>query len=69
LKVLRKYFSEKRINYEIEAEFEYASCHLENKNYENSLHHFNHALELAEKEKNKKRSCEILVKIGECHKR
>jgi hypothetical protein len=24
---------------------------------------------LAEKEKNKKRSCEILVKIGECHKR
>lgn len=69
LQVLRKYTSENSINYEIDAEFEHAKCHYENKTFNNSLHHFEHALVLAEAAKFKKKVCEILVKIGECHKR
>lgn len=69
LQVLGKYSNESSLNYEIEAEFEHAANHYDNKTFKNALHHYEHALTLAEAAKFKQKVCEILVKIGECHKR
>lgn len=68
LKVIRTYISNKSIKLEMEAEFEHANCYFDSELYENALNHFNHALILAECEKYKRKSCEALMKIAECHK-
>lgn len=69
LKVVRKFFSPKSVNYEINAEYEYGICHFEKENYKNALEHLGHALALAVVAKLKKKYCEILVKIAECHRK